>query len=116
MLVLLIQVDGKIPNLALMKLARYHKLQGDEVILIRGMKISSRLFIPDKVYISCVFEKNRQTVLKLAKQFPHSDVSIGGSGIDLVNKLPEEIEHLMPDYDLFGCDYSIGFTSRGCVS
>lgn len=115
MMILLIQADGKIPNLALMKIARYHKNMGDEVLLINGIKIASRLFIPDKVYISCVFAKNRNLALQLAKQFPHSDVQIGGSGMDLSTKLPDEIEHLMPDYDLFGCDYSMGFTTRGCI-
>jgi hypothetical protein len=115
MLVLLIQSDGKIPNIALMKIARYHKNHGDEVILVKGIEVSSRLFIPDIVYISCVFKENRERVIALSKQFPHSEVHIGGTGVNLSARLPEEIEHLMPDYDLFGCDYSIGFTSRGCI-
>ena len=29
--ILLVDVDGKIPNLALMKLSAYHKAKGDEV-------------------------------------------------------------------------------------
>ena len=40
---------------------------------------------------------------------------IGGSGTerwDVV--LPEHIEHLYPDYELYDCNYAIGFTSRGC--
>lgn len=111
--ILLIQADGKIPNLALMKIATYHK--NDEVNLIRGIEISSRIYTPDIVYISCVFSENRDAAIQMSKQFPHSEVHIGGSGVDLKTELPEEIEHLMPDYDLFGCDYSMGFTSRGCI-
>jgi len=30
----LIQIDGKLPNLALMKLAAWHKKQGDDVRII----------------------------------------------------------------------------------
>lgn len=111
--VLLIQADGKLPNLALMKIAAYHK--DDDIDLIRGIEISSRLYTPDVVYISCVFSENRDAVIKMSKQFPRSEVHIGGSGVDLAAALPDEIEHLMPDYGLFGCDYSMGFTSRGCV-
>lgn len=111
--ILLIQVDGKIPNLALMKIATYHKT--DDVSLVRGIRISSRLTIPDIVYISCVFAENRDAAIQMSKQFPHSEVHIGGSGVDLKTELPKEIDHLMPDYDLFGCDYSMGFTSRGCI-
>lgn len=115
MKVLLIQADGKIPNLALMKIARYHRNNGDSVDLIKGIAISSRLTIPDKVYISCIFEENKSDVLKMAAQFPHSQVFLGGPGVDLTSKLPDFIEHLMPDYDLFGCNYSMGFTTRGCI-
>ena len=114
--ILLIQVDGKVPNLALMKLSRYHKMLGDNVNLIRGFKIPTLLqFVPDKVYISCIFEENYNVAMQLVKQFPNSDVYIGGTGVDLTLCLSDEVEHLMPDYDLFECDYSIGFTSRGCI-
>jgi hypothetical protein len=113
--VLLIQADGKIPNLALMKLATHHKARGDEVSLVKGIKISSRLVVPDIVYISCIFSENRDAALHMARQFPRSQVYIGGSGVDLKTELSAEIEHLKPDYDLFDCDYSIGFTSRGCI-
>ena len=30
----LLQLDGKMPNLALMKLAKWHRLKGDEVKII----------------------------------------------------------------------------------
>ena len=86
----LIQVDGKLPNLALMKLSKYHKDKGDKVTLID----LSTLGI-DKWYGSKIF--------------------MGGSGYDLKQKLPECIEELTPDYDLYNLDYSIGFTSRGCI-
>ena len=39
----------------------------------------------------------------------------GGTGYDLDNKLPEEIEHSCPDYSLYGItDTAYGFLTRGC--
>lgn len=86
----LIQLDGKMPNLALMKLASFHKKKGDDVTII---DLSNFKF--DRTYASKVF--------------------VGGSGYDLKAELPPEIELQVPDYDLFKTDYSIGFTSRGCI-
>ena len=106
MKVLLIQVDGKWPNLALMKLAAWHKAQGDQVYLDRGCD-------PERVYIGCIFTKNRPKALGIARMFPQSEVIIGGSGVNY-EKLPDEIEHTCPDYELFGIKYSMGYTSRGC--
>ncbi len=90
MKIALIQVDGKWPNLALMKLGAWHKKKGDEVTLI---DISSQEF--DRIYASKIF--------------------VGGSGVDLKSELPKEIEAQVPDYELFKTDLSIGFTSRGCI-
>ena len=96
------------PNLALMKLSAYHKARGDEVYL------NFPLEHPDIIYASSVFTWNawrRATV-------PDGAI-IGGSGIDLKAELPPEVEHIMPDYNLYpnspyrNC--SIGFTSRGCI-
>lgn len=86
----LIQVDGKMPNLALMKLASWHRRKGDDVTVL---DISAHHF--DRIYASKIFA--------------------GGSGIDLKSELPPEIEAVKPDYELFKTDYSIGFTSRGCI-
>ena len=105
MKVLLIQVDGKLPNLALMKLSASHKVQGDQVFFRQPCH-------PDLVYVSVVFSWNRPKALGLAKMFD-CEVKIGGIGFDA--KLPDDIEHIMPDYGLYGIDYSMGYTSRGCI-
>lgn len=86
----LIQVDGKWPNLALMKLSSFHKKKGDEVTLI---DLSTHSF--DRVYASKVF--------------------VGGSGVDLKSELPQDIELEYPDYELYKKDGKIAFTSRGCI-
>lgn len=109
MRICLIDIDSKIPNIALMKLSTYHKQRGDEVIFNFPLAILTS----DKTYISVIFEKNREQAENL--RFNDS-VVIGGSGSgDYSITLPEKIESLMPDYDLYGCDYSIGFTTRGCI-
>ena len=93
------------PNLALMKLSAYHKAKGDEVFL------NFPLRQPDITYASCVFTwtaKRRASV-------PDGAI-VGGSGIDLKAELPPEVEHIMPDYSLYpSVNFSLGFTSRGCI-
>jgi hypothetical protein len=41
-------------------------------------------------------------------------VRLGGTGIDLVTELLYEVEHIMPDYNLYNCNYSMGFSQRDC--
>lgn len=131
MKVLLIDVDSRIPNLALMQISAWHKAQGDTV----SLDVPNN---PDKVYISCIFKKNRTTALGIAKVYPNAEVLIGGSGVNYQD-LPEEMDTLYPDYDLYknlicqrcghqshACKctkglvpgnmfYSMGFTTRGCI-
>lgn len=91
------------PNLALMKLSAYHKVRGDEVFL------NFPLCQPDITYASCVFSWHKPSLIE-------PSVITGGSGIDLDGWLPNEIEHIMPDYSLYpNIDFSMGFTSRGCI-
>jgi len=106
--ILLIDADKKMPNLALMHISRFHKDKHDKVFLNKGNNF------PDKVYISCVFARNKPNILGIAKMF-RCEVVLGGSGINLTTELPHEIEHLCPDYSLYGLHYSLGFTSRGCI-
>ena len=107
MIVLLVDVDSKISNLALMKISAYHKLLGDTV----GFGIEN----PDKVYISCVFKKNAGQAKGIARYYPDAEIDIGGSGVDLKKELPPEIELIKPDYDLYQTTYSQGYTTRGCI-
>lgn len=107
MRVSLIDIDSRIPNIALMKLSTWHKERGDEIIFnFPLMQYSS-----DRVYASVIFRKN----LPRAESMLCRKAEIGGSGSDNWNILPDEVEVLMPDYSLYNCDYSLGFTTRGCI-
>lgn len=102
----LIDLDSKIPNLALMKISSYHKSKGDKVLL-------NAYDNPEKVYISCIFDKNKYQALGISTTF-NCELIMGGYGVNN-NKLDPKIEHIKPDYSLYNIDYSMGFTSRGCI-
>lgn len=105
MRVSLIDVDSKIPNLALMKISAYHKQKGDQV----GFNIRD----PDLVYTSIIYKKNKGRGPS-QKRFGSAKYLFGGLGVSLDSKLPDEIEFIKPDYDLYPSEFSQGFTSRGC--
>ncbi len=107
MKVLLIDVDSKIPNLALLKLSAFHKARGDEV----GFSVRD----PDLIYASVIFSKNRHLVDGLRWYYPKAKIQIGGTGYSLSRRLFDQVEFLKPDYDLYPSQYSQGFTSRGCI-
>ena len=118
----LIDVDGhNFPNIALMKISAWHKAHGDEV----GWYAPFDHY--NIVYVAKVFS--------WTPDYPHpimaDRVIKGGSGynIELVDgreqwnphgrcpmTLPEEIEHIMPDYSLYPSttDTAYGFLTRGC--
>ena len=114
--ILLIDIDriaskqNTLPNLPLMKLSRYHKKLGDKICL-------NKCDDPDILYISCVFTWHRAYAFQVKKMYESLGVKVevGGSGVDIKKELPYEVEHFKPDYNLYKIDYSMGFTSRGCI-
>lgn len=94
--------DSRIPNLACMKLSAWHKKRGDEVHINLPL-IEDRC---DVRYASYVFTNSVKD--------HHPDTIVGGTGIDMHAKLPDEVERAMPDYDGWRCGYAMGFASRGC--
>lgn len=103
----LFDIDSKYHNLALMKLSTYHKQKGDETELYNPLFVKTY----DRVYISKIFTKFNINECYIPENFYRA----GGSGFDLERKLPDKVEHLMPDYSLYNLDYSLGFTTRGCI-
>jgi len=100
MKVLLIDLDSKIPNLALHKIEMYHELQGHEIIWNNDLFCNS----VDMIYVSNVFTINKEK----AKFYTQYNAEIGGTGWDIFKKLPDEIENLNPKINF-------GFTTRGCI-
>ena len=106
----LIDVDGhNFPNLALMKISAWHKQRGDTV------EWCFPLDHYDIVYQSKVFDDTYSPDIDWT---PNADViHKGGTGYGLENKLPDEIEHMYPDYSLYPeltKDTAYGFLTRGC--
>ena len=112
----LTHIDGKLPNLALMKLAHFHRAQGHEVHLSR--QIQPSLFEPsyDRVYGSAIFKWSQPRVDELLEAWPEAIVR--GTGTDSVETVEGEIglesyEHY--DYSIYPeYPFSLGFTQRGC--
>jgi hypothetical protein len=114
-IVRLTQIDGVLPNLALMKLAHFHRAQGDDVRVTR--QIEPDLFEPryDRVYGSAIFDFSRDRLDRFTRAWPEAITGGTGSGSPAnVESITGE-EHRGVDYDGFP-DFkaSIGFTQRGC--
>lgn len=113
----LTQIDGKLPNLALMKLAHWHRAQGDEVVMTRQARRDMFEGDYDVVYGSAIFKFSRDKISRFKSEWPGAIV--GGTGTDNVQTVENVIGH-DGDYEKF--DYSIypkfngsiGFTQRGC--
>lgn len=114
MRVRLTQIDGALPNLAVMKLAHWHRSCGDEVVLTR--QIDRDLFEPtyDRVYGSAIFKFSHDRLARFQQQWP--EAIVGGTGTEswctVEALIGREYEHY--DYTEYDVDYSIGFTQRGC--
>lgn len=117
----LIDVDGHsgFPNIPLMKISAWHKAHREEVTW----------FSPlwnmwwERVYMAKVFSFTPN----YAYPINASEIIMGGSGYMIHNVdgkekwlgteqgLPDEVEHIYPDYELYGIrDRAYGFLSRGC--
>lgn len=110
----LTQLDGSLPNLALMKLAHFHKNCGDTVVLERSARPHDDELQYDIVYGSSIFKFSSGKLARFQKFFP--DAIVGGTGTDSKGL----VEDIIGPYDLI--DYSLypnftasmGFTQRGC--
>lgn len=112
----LTHIDGKLPNLALMKLSHWHKSQGHDVHLMSSTSPSQDEPEYDKVYGSSIFKWSHPKITSLQESWP--DSIVGGTYSDN----PITIENIIgrPEYEHY--DYSIypdypfslGFSQRGC--
>ena len=115
MRVLLIQLDGKLPNLALMRIAAHHRKIGDEIEIRFGAAFEVTFWDRfDLVYASAIFEKTRPLIARLKSLYPSAIV--GGTGYDMATTVEQYgvVGHDL-DYTIYPrFRSSIGFTQRGC--
>lgn len=106
----LIDVDGhNYPNIVLMKLSAWHKAKGDTVEWWWGFGHY------DRVYMAKVFDDTYTP--DVPEPLNATEIIKGGTGYGLDNHLPDEIEHIYPDYSIYPeltRDTAYGFLSRGC--
>lgn len=116
MKVLLYQLDGKVPNLALMRVAAHHRGRGDDVELRWQPHGRRELFDNgnEAVYASLIFERTRKAAEELLRYWPQAIV--GGTGWDVASSLEAVgIRTRRVDYSIYPkFRQSIGFTQRGC--
>ena len=127
----LIDVDGhNFPNLPLMKISAWHKMNGDVVEWYKPLEHGFPNEPFDKVYMSKVFGDeytqdypyfvNAKEVIKGGTGY-HIQVVDGVEVFDKENheNLPDGIEHMYPDYSLYPeytKDTAYGFLTRGCCN
>ena len=113
----LIDVDGcgkrctskPYPNLALAKIAAYHKNLGDIVEWYEPLLGGEY----DKVYMAKIFNFSADYDMPINAK----EVVKGGTGYDIHLRLPIEIDETQPDFSIYShvpTDVSYGFITRGC--
>lgn len=110
----IVQIDGALPNHAVMRLASYHKASGHEVTVTRRLEPDLFDAPADTVYGSVIFDFSRDRVDRFLKAYPGA--ILGGTGSGHWRNLEDEIGPWAGvDYSGFP-DFkeSIGFTQRGC--
>lgn len=99
-----------------MKLAHWHKAQGDDVFVTRSIDPDITEGRYDIVYGSAIFKFSQDRLMRFQRQWPGAIV--GGTGTPFVHTVEETLgveEHEFYDYSGYP-DFkdSIGFTQRGC--
>lgn len=112
----LIDIDSKIPNLALMKLSTYYKSIGEEVKLYsmpscykKQIKNIGDVYYTasdiekecDQIYASTIFTRSKP-ITYILNEVCGEKISIGGTGSDNpLMKLPDYVEKSKADYELY---------------
>ena len=95
------------PNLALCKIAGWHRRQGDTVEWAFAFKHY------DRIYMSKVFNFSPDDLTA----YNADEIIRGGTGYDITSHLPEDIDCAQPDYSIYPnvpADTAYGFLTRGC--
>ncbi len=102
----LLDIDShNFPNIALMRIAYYHKQLGDEVEWVNHFNEY------DKVYQSKVFTFTPDNMFVVNSNF----ILKGGTGYDPLIELPSYIDTNKLDYSIYpNTPHAYGFLTRGC--
>lgn len=114
----LVQADGKLPNLALMRIAAFFKSQGETVAWAepRPRHLTD---VPGEAFGSSIFEFSKNARLNWNARLWPDRITWGGTGVAVESNLreiaPIQWESVKPDYSIYPkFQFSIGFTQRGC--
>jgi hypothetical protein len=117
--VLLLHLDGKVPNIALMRLSAHHRALGDAITFRRcdNPTVVERQLGDgewDRVYGSLIFERTRPIGERVKALYPGA--ILGGTGWSLTDTLEAlGVAALAQDYSIYPAwRQSIGFSQRGC--
>lgn len=131
---------AKYPPLGLMKISTFHKQQGDEVVVYKGMNKELREQKWDAIYVTTMFTFQWDITINTIKFYQRNkanenNINVGGilgsllqddvrreTGITPHFGLWEKVDRLAPDYKLFDGIYnyytndaSIGYMTKGCI-
>jgi hypothetical protein len=110
------QIDGNLPNLALMALSSFYKAEGHEVFFQKT--VTRSMFEPDYDLVlgSAIFGSSTKKIKLFLHHFPSAVVGGTGSGRSItVEEFTENTEFTTKDYSIYpDFKHSIGFSQRGC--
>jgi len=111
----LTQIDGALPNIALMKLSAWHKEQGDDVHFTRALEPEPGESEYDLVLGSSIFDFSEARRARFRAAWPTSIT--GGTGTPHKFTVEDAVGEDYERYDYSGYPEfteSIGFAARGC--
>lgn len=116
----LIQLDGELPNMAIMKFAHYFKAQGANVDFSRSVRRDMYEPKYDFVFASQIFSPTKKKADLLRDYYPQAVIGGTGTGdlettVENYLGIPDDYKFL--DYSFYpDFQYSIGMTHLGCTN
>jgi hypothetical protein len=110
-------------NLAVHKIANYHRILGDEVTITNGGAIMlPGVWNADKVYFSCIFTWGLPEMVRYVNMLKERgiEIEIGGPAVTMMSGWVEEKTGIIPHvglddrFEKIPGEYKTVFTSRGC--
>lgn len=111
---ILIQLDGKLPNIALMRIAHEEKRRGQTVELRRTPERQIWDSGEERVFASAIFTRSQQLVERTKEEWPQAEIGGTGHSFTTLESIGIDTRGTL-DYSLYpNWQQSLGFTQRGC--